>query len=181
MDPNRDPGRSETYNRTLCGEFVAALGTAALDECPSRACSHARAEAVLALAATVVWLIRTLHSEVVPGWGESRYFRAATERGYSREVPIETTHRQQDAKTTQGSRNTGEGYFDRIPRNGGTIQAMDTSREPLCHMGSRGFVCASLPGCTRGFVTLEVRPKAFLCSPPLHRRMSALPLRSSAG
>jgi len=169
------------YNRTLRGEFVTALGTAALDECPSRACSHARAEAVLALAATVVWLIRTLHSEVVPGWGESRCFRAATERGYSREVSIETTHRQQDAKTTQGSRNTGEGHFERIRRNSGTIAAVDTAWEPLWHMGSQGFVCSSLSGCTRGFVTLEVRPKAFLCSPPLPRRMSALPLRSSAG
>ena len=91
MDPNLDPGRRETYKRTLRGEFVTALGTTAPDERPSRTCAHARTETVLALAAAVVWLIGTLHYEVIPGWGESRYIRTATERGYSRDVRIETT------------------------------------------------------------------------------------------
>ena len=48
---------------------MTAFGTATLDERPARTVAHAATEAVLAFAAAIVWLIRTLHSEVVPSWG----------------------------------------------------------------------------------------------------------------
>ena len=56
---------------------MAAFGTATLDQRPARTVTHAATEAVLAFAAAVVWLIRTLHSEVVPSWG-------------SRDAPVES-------------------------------------------------------------------------------------------
>jgi hypothetical protein len=50
--------------RTLCGEFVAALGAAALDKRTTFSGAHAAAEAVLALTAAIIGLIGTLHGEV---------------------------------------------------------------------------------------------------------------------
>jgi len=50
---------------------VAAFGAATLDKRPARTVAHAATKAVFALAAAIVWLIRTLHSEVVPSWGGS--------------------------------------------------------------------------------------------------------------
>jgi hypothetical protein len=50
---------------------VTALGAATLDERPARTIAHAATKSVLAFAAAIVWLIRTLHNEVVPSWGGS--------------------------------------------------------------------------------------------------------------
>lgn len=51
-------------DRTLCGELVAALGAAALQERAALSGTHAATKAMLAFPAAIVWLIGTFHDEV---------------------------------------------------------------------------------------------------------------------
>ncbi len=102
---NRDPETRERYNPDLGGEFVAALGAATFDECPAGAIAHASTEAVFPLAAAIVRLIRTLHSEVVPSWG-SRGASVESRNGDILGMCQPNRHRQRDTRKVQRGRET---------------------------------------------------------------------------
>ena len=85
---------------------MAALGAPALDECPARAITHAATEPVFPLTSAIIWLIGTLHGEVIPSRGSRGASVHPTERAYSRDLVAKPTQPLASAKTTTCPRNT---------------------------------------------------------------------------
>ena len=82
---------------------MAAFGAATFDQRPARTVAHAAAKAVLAFSAAIVWLIRTLHSEVVPGWG-SRDASMESRNGDILGIRPPNRHRERDPRKVQRGR-----------------------------------------------------------------------------
>jgi len=92
----------------------ASLCTATLEGCSARTGAHAPTETVLALAAAIIRLIRTLHDEVVPVGVSRSAPPQVAERRHSRDTEQQSPLAEQCAKTTKASRNTDEGQIVRI-------------------------------------------------------------------
>ena len=86
---------------------MASLCTPTLHERSTRAGTHTATEAVLPLPTSIVGLVRAFH-EVDP-WFEVGGTVQVTERRQCRCRKGQTDISHQAAKTTEGSRNTGEG------------------------------------------------------------------------
>ena len=93
-------------DRTLCGELVAALGAAALQQRAALSGAHAATEAMLPFPTAVVWLIGTFHDEVSQVGGVAVVPLRQRNAGILGQSRMNSTLRTQHAKTRAASRKT---------------------------------------------------------------------------
>ncbi len=151
---------------------MTAFATASLQKGATRAVTHTAAETVFPFSASVVWLIGTFHSEVIPIGGGGVPL-STTERQHSRRPLCQTDIAPLAAKTTVASRNTAQGYSDRIPASLARINWPRAGREPLGDKTQRATGLSTKQRSSADFVTLELRFGVFLCS---HRSLGGYPL-----